>query len=226
MVGQKSAAIVNFLSGKSVLSPGLSHITQAGSYLGKLHLTAQNFTMTRRNHMSFDAWERLLGGIRERTSTLQDNTLLKLLGDELTYQQQHWPHDLPRGIIHADMFPNNVFFDEAGQLSGIIDFYFACHDMLAYDLAIVANAWCMDAQGHLIPSHYDALLAAYQQQRPLLDEELQAMPCLLRAAALRFLLTRTYDMLTYDADALVVPHDPYVYARILTAHQSAVQHAC
>ena len=127
---------------------------------------------------------------------------------------------LPQGVIHADLFPDNVFF-ENGKLSGIIDFYFACNDAFAYELAICLNAWCFDAGTWTFNADKArALMTAYQSVRPLTDGEKAALPVLARGSALRFLLTRTYDWLNRTPDALVTPKDPTEYVAKLRFHRS------
>ena len=138
---------------------------------------------------------------------------------ELAHLEQHWPRALPQGIIHADLFQDNVFF-LGGKLSGLIDFYFACNDMLAYDVAICINAWCFEPDGSLNVTKSRALLAAYRDVRPFSPEEVAALPLLARGSALRFLLTRLYDWLEVPAGALVVPKDPIEYYRKLRFHRS------
>ena len=145
--------------------------------------------------------------------------LFDLIETELTFLQANWPtKDLPRGIIHADLFPDNVFFLD-GHLSGLIDFYFACTDALAYDVAICLNAWCFENDGSFNMTNARALLAGYGETRPLTPEDLAALPVLARGAALRFLLTRIYDWLNTPEDALVNRHDPREYMRKLRFHQ-------
>ena len=133
--------------------------------------------------------------------------------------QTRWPKGLPEGVIHADLFPDNVFF-LSQRLSGLIDFYFACNDALAYDIAICLNAWCFEADYSFNITKGRALLKAYSEVRNLTPEERTAMPLLARGAALRFLLTRSHDWLHTDKDALVHPHDPIAYLRRLRFHQS------
>ncbi len=217
-IGEKHAAIVSFLDGTSVLHPTVGHVRQAGAILARMHLAAKDFPMTRANAMSFDGWHALRARIAERQEKLEDG-MLALIDEELGFVSTHWPHALPSGIIHGDMFPNNVFFDASDTLSGVIDFYFACYDLWAYDLAIVANAWCFNEAGQCDEGAYSALLDAYDRVRPLSDDERDAMPVLLRAAAMRFLLTRVHDVLYHDPNALLTPHDPQDYVRILRYHQ-------
>lgn len=213
-IAGKSAVCVTFLEGKSVTLITPDHAAQAGKVLAQMHQAAQCFAMTRPNAMSFTGWH----GLRDRIAAHYDGALLPLIDDALRAAHEAWRYDIPSGIIHADYFPNNVFFNASGTLCGVIDFYFACHDAFAYDLAIAANAWCFE-HGVWQQAHYDAMVAAYDAVRPLQDAERAMMPALLRAAALRFLLTRLHDVLYPAQDALIVPHDPQDYVTILRFHQ-------
>ncbi len=214
----KNAAVVSFLNGASVSFPSSDHCRQAGEMLARLHEAAAGFPLSRANGMSYAGWRDLREKIVARRYRVQPPDLLAGIDAALEFAQRNWPDDLPSGIIHADFFPNNVFFDAEGRLSGVIDFYFACTDLLAYDLAIVVNAWCFDARGHVNEELFKAVLKGYETIRPLTGSEKTALPALLRVAALRFLLTRLHDQLYPDADALVTPHDPLHYARIMEYH--------
>ncbi len=211
----KQAAMVSFLAGKSVLQPDANHVFQAGEWLAKLHKAGEGFAMHRANSEGFVVWQELRQKIAERACTFEHLSWLELIDNELQYQANHQSHHLPSGIIHADFFPNNVFFDDNSQLCGVIDFYFACNDAYAYDLAIVANAWCCNQAGDLQQSQYAALLAGYNQVRLVTQIEVAAMPHLLRAAALRFLLTRLHDVLYPSENAILVPHNPEEYVNKL-----------
>jgi homoserine kinase type II len=212
----KPAAIVSFLNGHSIEMPLLSHVKQAGEYLAKLHQTALNFNEKRRNTVAYSDWLQLRDKISHVATKTEHVEWLTLINSELEVQGEFWQNQhLPSGIIHADFFPNNVFFDLHEQLCGVIDFYFACHDVLSYDLAIVANAWCFDADFNLNAKYFAELINNYQHLRPLSNQEIAAMPMLLRASALRFLLTRLHDVLYISENALVQPHDPYEYAHKL-----------
>jgi homoserine kinase type II len=214
----KMAAMVSFLEGASVLHPTAHHCHQAGETLARLHVAGNEFPAHRTNSMSFDAWATLRERIAIRKHAMQPPELLARIDTELVYAREHFPRTLPSGVIHGDFFPNNVFFDAEEQLSGVIDFYFACNDLLAYDLSIVVNAWCFDSNAHFNTDAYAALLAGYESVRRLSDAEKTALPALLRISALRFLLTRLHDLLYHDANALVTPHDPLHYLRILDYH--------
>ena len=149
--------------------------------------------------------------------------LAATIAEEIEYLSRVWPADLPRGVIHADLFPDNVFF-LGDELSGLIDFYFACNDLLAYDLAICLNCWCFEADGSYNVTKGKALLSGYVAVRELSAEELLALPLLARGAATRFLLTRLVDWLDVPAGALVRPKDPLEYLKKLRFHRR-IDHA-
>ena len=218
----KQASLVSFLNGKSRTIIKNPHAASVGHVLGQLHHAAQDFSKHRANALSLEGWRTLSAKITGRLDEIQPGLEL-LVKDELAFLQQHFMVDaLPRGVIHADLFPDNVFF-EGDAVSGIIDFYFACTDALAYDVAITLNAWVFEPRGEFSPTKSKLLLDAYQKQRALNAAEIAAFPVLLRGAALRFLLTRAHDWLHRDPNALVRPHDPLEYAAKLRFHQ-AVKH--
>jgi homoserine kinase type II len=162
-------------------------------------------------------WRKLYEGCRERAHKVERN-LETLVAAELDMLEREWPKGLPQGVIHADLFPDNVFF-LAEKLSGLIDFYFACTDTLAYDVAICLNAWCFESDHSYNVTKGRALLSSYTKIRALSDEEWGKLPLLARGAALRFLLTRLVDWLDVPPGALVRPKDPREYARKLRFHQ-------
>jgi homoserine kinase type II len=184
----RPAAVVSFLDGTSPRRVQAGHCAALGKALGQLHLAGVSFPMTRPNARELAAIER------------------------------EWPEDLARGIIHADLFPDNVFF-EGDRLTGIIDFYFACNDIIAYDLAICLNAWCFEADGAFNITKARQMLAAYRAERPFTPRELDVLPLLARGAALRFLLTRLFDWQNRVDGALVKPKDPLEYFDKLRFHR-------
>jgi homoserine kinase type II len=213
----RPAAIVTFLPGRSIRRPTTDHCLALGTALGRLHLAGRGFALTRRNALSAAGWRPLYERCRSRADTVAPG-LGADIERELDYIEENWPRGLPEGVIHADLFPDNVFF-LGGALSGLIDFYFACDDMLAYDVAICINAWCFEADGSLNVTKARALTSAYGAVRPLTHEEIAALPRLARGSALRFLLTRLYDWLEVPEGALVVPKDPLEYYRKLRFHR-------
>jgi homoserine kinase type II len=213
----RPAALINFLEGVWVRRPGIEHCTGLGQALARFHLAGLDFPMQRANDLSLPGWRALY----EAVSASADSVIPGLkdeIAAELAYLGANWASDLPKGVIHADLFPDNVFFLD-DKVSGLIDFYFACNDMLAYDVAVCLNAWCFEPDASFNVTKARAMLQAYEAERKLTEAELNALPLLARGAALRFLLTRTYDFLNTDANALVKTKDPNEYLRKLRFHQ-------
>ena len=213
----RPGAIVTFLDGMWICRPTAAHCAALGEALARLHLAGADFGMKRDNALSVAGWRQLYEGCRERAHKVERN-LETLVAAELDVLEGAWPGDLPKGVIHADLFPDNVFF-LGGKLSGLIDFYFACTDTLAYDVAICLNAWCFESDHSYNVTKGRALLASYAKTRPLSHEEWEKLPLLARGASLRFLLTRLADWLDVPPGALVRPKDPREYARKLRFHQ-------
>src|SRR5437773_391194 len=213
----RPAAIVTFLSGMWPRRIEPFHCAALGGTLARLHLAGDSFKMARTNDLAPAGWQRLYESCRERAGELQPG-LADELGAELSALAAAWPQDLPRGVIHADLFPDNVFFRDRA-LSGLIDFYFACTDTLAYDIAICLNAWCFEPDLSFNVTKARLLVANYRTQRALSAAELAALPLLARGSALRFLLTRLYDWLNQTAGAMVRPKDPIEYLKKLRFHR-------
>jgi len=213
----RPAAIITFLDGLSTRRILPEHCRLLGGAMARLHLAGATFTMRRANNLSLDDWRPLFKTSAERAHEVQAD-LADGLAEELDRLEADWPRNLPAGVIHADLFPDNVFF-LSGRLSGIIDFYFACNDFLAYDLAICLNAWCFERDGSFNITKARCLLRAYEAVRPLSRSELAALPILARGSAMRFLLTRLYDWLHHPEGALVEPKDPLEYWHKLRFHQ-------
>ncbi len=214
----RPAALVTFLDGLWIRRPSTAHCAAVGEALARLHLAGADFKMQRANALSVENWRTLYSQAKGRADSVQPG-LDATIADELDHLEQRWPRDLPRGVIHADLFPDNVFF-LADKLSGLIDFYFACTDALAYDVAVCLNAWCFEADHSYNVTKGRALLQAYDKVRALSKLERDALPLLARGAALRFLLTRLVDWLAVPDGALVRPKDPLEYFRKLRFHQS------
>jgi homoserine kinase type II len=213
----RPAAIVTFLNGMWPRRIEPFHCAAVGGALARLHLAGASFAMVRPNNLGVAGWRRLYEGCRERAGELQPD-LAAELGEELAFLESAWPRDLAPGTIHADLFPDNVFFRDRA-LSGLIDFYFACTDFLAYDIAICLNAWCFESDLSFNVTKARLLIAHYRAARPLAEAELAALPLLARGSALRFLLTRLYDWLNQTAGALVRPKDPIEYLKKLRFHR-------
>jgi homoserine kinase type II len=214
----RPAAIVTFLDGMWIRRPSATHCAGLGRALAELHLAGADFAMTRANALSVAGWRALHEQAKGRADGVQAG-LAAAIAAELDLLAGSWPRDLPQGVIHADLFPDNVFF-LGDRLSGLIDFYFACTDTLAYDVAICLNAWCFEPDHSYNVTKGRALLQAYAAKRALSEAERAALPLLARGAASRFLLTRLVDWLNVPAGALVKPKDPLEYHRKLRFHQA------
>ncbi len=218
----RAAAITTFLPGVWPRRPRVEHCAQVGVALAALHRAGEGFVPTRANALGPEGWAPLLQRSRDHpdAATLAPG-LLDEMRAALDAVRAAWPASgLPRGHIHADLFPDNVFF-LGNRLSGLIDFYFAATDLLAYDLAVCLNAWCFEADISLNVTKARAMIAAYAASRPLLDAERAALPVLCAGAALRFALTRLYDWLATPPGALVTRKDPLDYIRRLRFHRAA-----
>lgn len=218
VLADRPAVIVSFLEGMWIKRPKNQHCAALGAALAHLHLGTTDFEIKRPNALSLKDWRPLFEQSQNRADEINAGLETEILA-ELDVLETNWPDDLPAGIIHADLFPDNVFFLE-GKLSGLIDFYFACNDFWAYDLAICLNAWCYEPDYSFNVTKARALLNGYRRIRPLSQSEFEALPLLARGASLRFLLTRLHDWLRVPDGALVRPKDPMEYLRKLRFHQS------
>ena len=214
----RPAAIVTFLNGMWPKKIKTIHCAELGTALARLHMAGTDFTMSRPNGLSINAWRPLFNESAAQADKFQPG-LEKFLLNELDFLENNWPRNLPTGICHADLFPDNVFF-LGPSLSGLIDFYFACNDFLIYDLAICLNAWCFERDSSFNITKARSMLAAYRKERDISNLEILTLPIVARGAALRFLLTRLFDWLNHPAGALVKPKDPHEYLSILRFHQS------
>jgi homoserine kinase type II len=214
----RPAAIVTFLDGVWIRRPTAVHCAAVGEALARLHLAGADFPKRRDNALGMKNWRGLYEHAKDRGNSVRDG-LCAEIAKELDALEKAWPGDLPEGVIHADLFPDNVFFlDE--ELSGLIDFYFACIDTLAFDVAICLNAWCFEPDHSYNVTKGQELLNAYAKTRAWSAQEQAALPILARGAAMRFLLTRLVDWLAVPDGALVKPKDPLEYYRKLRFHQS------
>jgi homoserine kinase type II len=213
----RPAVIVTFLDGMWPRRIQPFHCAALGGALARLHLAGQRFPMMRRNDLSVAGWRTLYEACQARAHEVRAG-LGDELGQELVALEARWPEALPQGVIHADLFPDNVFF-RGEAVSGLIDFYFACTDFLAYDIAVCLNAWCFEPDGSFNVTKARLMLASYRAERALDPAEFAALPLLARGSALRFLLTRLYDLLNHPAGALVRPKDPLEYLHKLRFHR-------
>ncbi|MCB1549772.1 MAG: homoserine kinase [Hyphomicrobiaceae bacterium] len=214
----RPAAMVTFLDGVSVHRPAPSHCEAVGDALARLHIVGKTFAASRENALGPAGWRPLFARFSAQADAIHPG-LHRLICDELAALEAAWPSGLEVGVIHGDLFPDNVFF-LGNKLSGLIDFYFACTDILAYDIAVCLNAWCFEADHSFNITKGRALLKGYHARRPLAPAEAAALPTLARGAALRFLLTRAHDWLHTESNALVRRKDPLEYERRLRFHQS------
>ncbi|MCZ4281795.1 homoserine kinase [Kiloniella laminariae] len=214
----RPAAITAFLDGMWPRRIQPFHCRALGKTMAEMHLAGANFPLERPNSLSVSGWEQLLEACEGKGDQVKPG-LTRELEQELTFLSANWPDSLPKGVIHADMFQDNVFFIHE-NLSGVIDFYFACNDVLAYEIAICLNAWCFEQDNSFNVTKAQLMTRAYQETKPLTREELEALPILARGAAFRFLLTRLYDWINHPAGAFVKPKDPLEYLNKLRFHQS------
>jgi homoserine kinase type II len=212
----RAAAIVTFLEGLSVRRPTVEHCGAVGEALARMHEAGADFALTRRNALSIEGWPALYEAARARADEVVPG-LARETAAALEAMQALWPKALPSGVIHADLFPDNVFF-LGDKLSGLIDFYFACNDFLAYDLAICLNSWAFEGEAQFNATKGRAMIEGYQRVRRLTAEEVEALPVLARGSALRFMLTRLVDWLNVPPGALVRPKDPREYLSKLRFH--------
>ena len=211
----KALALIEFLPGVSVSDPTPAQARAVGAALARVHLAAADYPASRANSLTIADWRALatacgregLDGIHPELGGLVERELARL--------ERRWPNDLPRSVIHADLFPDNVLMRGA-EVTGLIDFYFACTDITAYDVAVTHAAWCFSADGRQFrPDLSAALLAGYRSVRTLSPQEDAALPLLAQGAAMRFLMTRAYDWMNTPAGALVTRKDPMAFARRL-----------
>jgi homoserine kinase type II len=215
----RPAVIVSFLSGLSARRPTVAHCLEAGVGLAWLHEAGQGFHSRRENDLGKGAWAGMAATLRPQIEALKPG-LAQVLAADLDFLERAWPSGLPAGVVHADWFPDNVFFRD-GRFAGAIDFYFAANDQLAYDLAVALNAWCFEPDGSFNITSARALVSGYQRRRRLEPSEKAALPVLARGAAMRFFLTRLADWGDGRDGALVRPKDPLEYERKLAVHRAA-----
>lgn len=216
-LADRPAAIISFLPGLWPRRITVEHCAPVGEALARLHLAGQGFELKRPNALSVGGWRPLFNASKDRAHEVASVRTEELAAD-LDILERDWPRDLPAGVIHADLFQDNVLFLHE-TLSGVIDFYFACNDLLAYDIAICLNAWCFEADRSFNVTKARALVGGYQRVRPLSPDERDALPLLARGAAMRFLLTRLYDWLHTPSGALVKRKDPLEYLAKLRFHR-------
>jgi len=213
--GERALALIEFLPGVSLGDPTPGQARAVGSALATLHGAAADYTAERANAMGLAEWQRLADACGPQGLASIDPDLAGIVAAHLPRLVAQWPQGLPTGVIHADLFPDNVLM-QGDTVTGLIDFYFACNDIIAYDLAVTHAAWCFDASGQAFrPDLSAALLEGYEAVRALSDAERAALPLLAQGAAMRFAMSRAFDWLNTPADALVTRKDPMAFARRL-----------
>lgn len=221
-VAGRPAAMVSFLEGQSVKKPAAVHCGAVGEHLALMHLASNGYAHSRANSLSLAGWKDIWAKIQKPAAEAWPEAI-PFVEEAMARLEKAWPQHLPKGIIHADLFPDNVFF-EGDVLSGLIDFYFACNDLFAYDLAICLNAWCFENNREFNITKSQRMLEAYVAKRPLNAEERDAFPILCLGASMRFLMTRMHDWLNPQPGALVTPKDPMEYMQKLKFHLTAADY--
>ncbi len=216
----RPTAVISFLEGKGLETAAITvtHCAQLGKAIAKMHVAASSFPLSRVNSVGLPMWKELAAKTGDRAGEVKEG-LGALIADELEYLERRWPEKLPRAAVHADIFPDNVFFS-GGSFAGVIDFYFTASDFLAYDLALVINAWCFDTECRFVPARFEALMSAYETLRPLTRAEKENLTLLCRGAAMRILMTRLHDWIFHPPGALVKPKDPKEYVAKLEFHRN------
>ncbi len=219
-INGKWAALIKWLPGRWPRNPDTRHAASAGEWLARLHLMGGDFPQARVNSMGPHVWPYLIERCEPKAAT--SPRALAILTDfraELAWLAERWPADLARGAVHADYFTDNVLMNDDGQVTGVIDYYYACTDFYAYDLAVALNAWGFTPGGQPLPEMIRAFARAYHAVRPLLEAEINALPLFARGSAVRFTLTRLYDLLNHDPSWVVKPKDPEAFYRRLDYHR-------
>ena len=213
----KSCIIISYLQGSKILKVKNQHCFQIGNILALFHKETQDFINTRNNTMSYSKWENIFTKCNEFTNN-QYIDIMPAIEKELIYLKNAWPKDLKKGIIHADVFQDNVFFLN-DKFSGLIDFYFSCNDFLSYDIALTVNAWCFDNEFKFNSDRFISFIKGYEGSRRLTKDEKNYLSILCRGAAIRILLTRIHDKIFHHEGAFVQPKNPNEYLTILKFHQ-------
>lgn len=217
----RPACMISFLTGVSTETPNSNQAFAVGELLATLHESLMDFPQKRPNSLSIDSWQQMIDAARD-AATATDSPFAALHREaesECKSLMQHWPQDLPTGTIHADLFPDNILLT-GDSVTGVIDFYFACTDALAYDLAVTLTAWCFDVHQTYLPNLAAAMIKGYESVRPLTATEKTALPLLCRGSCMRFMLTRLTDWFVDTGTAVVHKKDPRDYQARLRHFQS------
>ncbi len=215
----KKAIIISFIEGEKIDLPNENECKEVGKIVGDLHNLTNNFKEKRENSLGIEEWKKLFKKC-ENTNEEKFNEIILNLKKEINFLEKKWPENLPSGVIHADLFKDNVFFKEE-KITGIIDFYFSCYHYFLYDISIIINDWCFEKNGTVFKyKFFNALVQGYNAKRKLVPEEISSLNILLRAATVRILITRLYDYIFHPKDAIVIRKDPFQYYNILRWHQN------
>ena len=218
---KKKAAVISFLEGgaKKILNPNDCY--EVGVNTAKLHLITKNLSGKRKNNLSVSSWRKIYNNVKKDCSKIHPN-LNKIVEKNLDEIEKNWPEDIPSGVIHADLFPDNIFFKN-NKLSGIIDYYFSCHDFYAFEIAICLNALCFEGKSENLSFNVTKakkFIDGYSTLRDLTESEKKSLKILCQGAAIRFLLTRVFDYLNLTEGAIVKIKDPVEYLKRLEFHNN------
>ena len=214
----KNAVIISFLEGEKINKILPQHCHEVGSIISQFTNITKLSKLSRSNSMGYDAWVNIYKKCKKKNDR-HHTEYFEVLDKELSFLKKNWPNNLPKALIHADLFKDNIFFTE-NKISGVIDFYFSCNDYIAYELALTINAWCFDEDGNFNIEKYKSLLMGFNKNASLNNDEKDSMNTLLRGAAVRILITRLHDKIFHPNDALVIPKEPKEYLDILKWHQN------
>lgn len=218
-IKDKSCLLVSFLSGTNQIKEIRNdHCYQVGKLIATIHNETRDFELKRNNTLSITNLQKILDKCKNTKNSLYIE-LINSIQKELSFLNKNWPSNIPKGIIHADVFIDNIFFTN-DKLSGIIDFYFSCYEFYAYELSICINAWCFNKRGFFDKSKFLSIMKGYEEIRKLTKLEINSLPILLKAATIRILITRLHDLLYHTPETYVTPKDPMEYLEILKFHNS------
>ena len=218
-IKNKKAVIISFIEGNKIDKPNINECNEIGKMLGDLHNLTINFNESRQNSLDIKEWKNLLSKCTKNEDKKFD-IILKEVENEIDFLESVWPKNIPSGVVHADLFKDNVFFKDE-KITGVIDFYFSCYHFFLYDISIVINDWCFDSNGEIFNyEYYKAILNGYNEHKKITQQEIDSFNIILRSAAVRILVTRLHDYIFHPKDAIVKKKDPYQYYNILKWHQS------
>jgi len=218
-IKNKKAVIISFIEGNKIDKPNINECNEIGKMLGNLHNLTINFNESRQNSLDIKEWKNLLSKCTKNEDKKFD-IILKEVENEIDFLESVWPKNIPSGVVHADLFKDNVFFKDE-KITGVIDFYFSCYHFFLYDISIVINDWCFDSNGKIFNyEYYKAILNGYNEHKKITQQEIDSFNIILRSAAVRILVTRLHDYIFHPKDAIVLKKDPYQYYNILKWHQN------